>query len=176
MSCDPIGWGYKAVGVAASGFLEGRGLLPFCSEFPSFSLLRFCSDFRVNFYRFALHAQMLHYAVALALHRLTGTRAVRLARCSRGCAKHGRIRKKAADADGTVRCRRSLHGPRHRPSGTWLSSGIMPASPVAVPTTRAPEHLEPQLALGTRTRRGTFDRSSLEVAIAMMKPTNSDTQ
>ena len=60
-----------------------------------------------------------------------------VARCSNSSDKNGRIGKKAADADardGTVRCRRSLHGPRHRPSGTWLSSGIMPASPVAAPT------------------------------------------
>ena len=60
-------------------------------------------------------------------------------------------RKKPADAVGTVRCRRSLHGPRHRPSGTWLSSGIMPALPVAAPTTRAPDHLDPLLARGART-------------------------
>ena len=44
-----------------------------------------------------------------------------------------------------VRCRRCLHGPRHRPSGTWLSSGIMPAPPAAAPSTRAPDHLHPLL-------------------------------
>ena len=51
----------------------------------------------------------------------------------------------APTAPTTVRCRRSLHGPRHRPSGTWLSSGIMPASPAAAPCTRAPDHLHPLL-------------------------------
>ena len=73
------------------------------------------------------------------------------ARCSNSCPQTHAYPKKAADAVGTVRCRRSLHGPRHRPSGTWLSSGIMPASPVAAPTTRAPDHLDPLLARGTRT-------------------------
>ena len=45
---------------------------------------------------------------------------------------------------GTVRCWRSLHGPRHRPSGTGLSSAIMAAPLVAAPSTRAPGHLAPQ--------------------------------
>ena len=72
------------------------------------------------------------------------------ARCNNSFPKYGRIRKKAADAVGTVRCRRSLHGPRHGPTGTGLSSGIMPAPPVAAPATRAPDHLAAQLALGTR--------------------------
>ena len=45
---------------------------------------------------------------------------------------------------GTVRCLRSLHGPRHRPNGTGLSSAIMPAPSVATPSTRAPDHLAPQ--------------------------------
>ena len=45
---------------------------------------------------------------------------------------------------GTVRCLRSLHGPRHRPIGTELSSAIMPAPSVAAPPTRAPDHLAPQ--------------------------------
>ena len=59
---------------------------------------------------------------------------------------------KAADAVGTIRCRRSLHGPRHRASGTGLSPVIMPAPPVAALATRAPDHLAAQLAFGTRTR------------------------
>ena len=80
-----------------------------------------------------------------------------------------------ADAVGTVRCRRSLHEPRHDPSGTGLSSAIVPAPPVAAPTTRAPHHLDPLLALGTRTsvrELFAFISCVFEVAIAMMKPIN----
>ena len=53
---------------------------------------------------------------------------------------------------GTVRCLRSLHGPRHRPSGTGLSSAIMAAPLGAAPSTRAPGHLAPQHARAMRRR------------------------
>ena len=53
---------------------------------------------------------------------------------------------------GTVRCWRSLHGPRHRPSGTGLSSAIMAAPLVATPSTRAPGHLAPQHARAMQRR------------------------
>ena len=46
---------------------------------------------------------------------------------------------------------RSLRGHRHRPSGTGLSSGTIPASPMAAPATRAPDHLAPQHARGAQT-------------------------
>ena len=62
--------------------------------------------------------------------------------------KEGQKRQFAHTPDASacvVRCRRCLHGPRHRPSGTWLSSGIMPAPPAAAPSTRAPDHLHPLL-------------------------------
>ena len=104
------------------------------------------------------------------------------ARCSNSSDKNGRIGKKAADADAATApydagaLSTGFHGPRHRPSGTWLSSGIMPASPVAAPTTRAPEHLEPQVALGLERAHGTSSRSSLQAARAIMKPTKSGTQ
>ena len=76
------------------------------------------------------------------------------ARCDNSCYKNGRIRQKVSrlsDADGTVRCRRSLHGPRHGPTGMWLSSVIKSAPPMGAPTTRAPDDLEPLLARGART-------------------------
>ena len=53
---------------------------------------------------------------------------------------------------GTVRCWRSLHGPRHRPSGTGLSSAIMAAPLVAAPSTCAPGHLAAQHARAMRRR------------------------
>ena len=51
-----------------------------------------------------------------------------------------------------VRCWRSLHGPRHRPSGTGLSSAIMAAPLVAAPSTCAPGHLAAQHARAMRRR------------------------
>ena len=51
---------------------------------------------------------------------------------------------------GTVRCWRSLHWPRHRPIGTGLSSGTMPASLIAAAATRAPDHLSPAHARSER--------------------------
>ena len=47
-------------------------------------------------------------------------------------------------APTTVRGWRSLHGSRHCPNGTGLSSAIMAAPLVAAPSTRAPDHLAPQ--------------------------------
>ena len=69
------------------------------------------------------------------------------ARCIHSCYKNGRerqIRLPLFPIVGTVRCRRSLRGPRRRPNGTGLSSAITIAPLVAVPSTRAPEHLAPE--------------------------------
>ena len=69
------------------------------------------------------------------------------ARCIHSCYKDGRerqIRLPLFPIVGTVRCRRSLRGPRRRPNGTGLSSAITIAPLVAVPSTRAPEHLAPE--------------------------------
>ena len=69
------------------------------------------------------------------------------ARCIHSCYKDARkrqIRLPLFPIVGTVRCQRSLRGPRRRPNGTGLSSAITTAPLVAVPSTRAPEHLAPE--------------------------------
>ena len=50
---------------------------------------------------------------------------------------------------GTIRCRRSLHGPCHGQSGSGLSPGIMPASPTSAYAPISPGHLHPRVALET---------------------------
>ena len=72
------------------------------------------------------------------------------ARCTPTCYKLARKRQKLSRIlafVGTVRYRRSLHGPQYRPSGTGLSSGIMSASLMAASAARAPGHLHPRVAL-----------------------------
>ena len=77
---------------------------------------------------------------------------------------------------GTVGCWRSLQGPRHRPSGTRLSSGTMPATFMATPTTRAPDHLDGHLARGAQTRAQDCEQNSSFYGQSQKMPRRRHTQ
>ena len=55
---------------------------------------------------------------------------------------------------------RSLQRPRHRPNGTGLSLAITTTSPVAAPSTRAPDHLAAQHVRVMRTSARVGQRSA----------------